>query len=380
MNVVCIQCLSVLDATDPNLKILQTFQAKERVHPLIPLGAQGKLKGEQFEVIGFQQRGTESDGETFSWREYVLFSATQGFRYLSEYDGHWNLIAAVKGLPVSGKENRPTPINYLSKNFRHYSTSVASTTFVMGEFPWQVRVGDSVVCMDYVAPPLMLSSETTDDERTWSLGEYTSGEELWQAFLLKDKPPTPIGVYANQPAPAEPPTSKHWTMFTAFFMILVAMILVTAMFSRNEKVFEDSYSLSPASFVTPVFELKGRASNVVIQVKTEFENASAYFSLALINEDTSQAWDVGREVSYYHGYEDGETWSEGDRATNITLPTVPSGRYYLRVEPESEDKAASQRYVITVMRDVPHYVWYVVAMLLLLAWPVLRSFRRGGMG
>lgn len=375
VNVVCIQCLSVLDATDPNLKILQKFQAKERIRPLIPLGAKGKLKGEQYEVIGFQQRTTESDGETFSWREYVLFSPTQGFRYLSEYDGHWNLTAVAKGLPTSGKADKTAAIQYLGKSFKHFQTSVASTSYVMGEFPWQVRVGDSVVCMDYICPPLMLSSETTDNERTWSLGEYTTGEELWQAFQLKDKPPAPIGIYANQPAPPEPPTNKHWTMFGAFFTIVLAMMVFTSMFSRNEQVFQNSYSLPSTSFVTPVFDLKGRTSNVVIQIKTEFDNTWAYLNLALINDQTSQAWDVGREISYYRGYEDGESWSEGSRATSITLPSIPSGRYYLRVEPDSDDKAKSARYELTIKRDVPHYVWYFLALFILFIWPVLRSFR-----
>jgi len=380
VNVVCIQCLSVLDATDPNLKILQTFKAKQRIQPLIPLGAKGKLKGEQYEAIGFQQRDTHSDGETYSWREYVLFSPTQGFRYLSEYDGHWNLIAPVKGIPVSGVEHRPTAINYLNKNFRPFSTSVATTGFVMGEFPWQVRVGDSAVCVDYISPPLMLSSETTDNERTWSLGEYTTGQELWQAFGLKTTPPTPVGVYANQPAPPSAVTNNHWTVFTALFMALVAMTIFTAMFSRNEQVFSQEYSVPSQSFVTPVFELKGRPSNVVIQIATEFENTWAYFSCALINEETGQAWDVGREISYYHGVDDGESWSEGDKGTKITLPTIPSGRYYLRVEPESDEKSAAGRYLITIKRDVPHYVWYMLAFIVLLCWPVLRSavFKGGG--
>jgi len=31
LSVVCPQCLSILDAKDPNLKILQTFQAKKRI-------------------------------------------------------------------------------------------------------------------------------------------------------------------------------------------------------------------------------------------------------------------------------------------------------------------------------------------------------------
>jgi hypothetical protein len=286
----------------------------------------------------------------------------------------------VKGLPVSGSENRPTPINYLGKNFRPFSASVATTSYVMGEFPWQVRVGDSAVTMDFIAPPLMLSSETTDNERTWSLGEYTDGALLWQAFGLRDKPPTPIGVYANQPAPQEPVTNKHWTMFAAFLMILIAMTVFTAMFSRDEEVFSQEYSLPSQSFVTPVFELKGRPSNVVIQLKTEFDNTWAYFSCALINEDTGQAWDVGKEVSYYHGVDGGESWSEGDKGAHITLPTIPSGKYYLRVEPESDDKASAGRYMITIKRDVPHYVWYVLAFIALFSWPIFRSTigKRGG--
>ena len=98
-------------------------------------------------------------------------------------------------------------------------------------------------------------------------------------------------------------------------------------------------------------------------------------SLALINEQTGQAWDVGREVSYYHGYDDGESWSEGDRETKVTLPTIPSGRYYLRVEPDSDETSTPASYDITIKRDVPRYVWYVLAFLALFTWPVLRSFR-----
>ena len=37
LTVVCPQCLSVLDAKDPNLQVLQKFEAKARIIPLIPL-------------------------------------------------------------------------------------------------------------------------------------------------------------------------------------------------------------------------------------------------------------------------------------------------------------------------------------------------------
>ena len=52
--------------------------------------------------------------------------------------------------------------------------------FVLGEFPWQIRVGDTTTGSDYVAPPLMLSAEVdADKEVTWSLGRYVGGDEIW---------------------------------------------------------------------------------------------------------------------------------------------------------------------------------------------------------
>ena len=45
LSAVCIQCLSIVDTQ--SLQVLQQFQAKERVAPLIPLGTRGKLHGDQ---------------------------------------------------------------------------------------------------------------------------------------------------------------------------------------------------------------------------------------------------------------------------------------------------------------------------------------------
>src|SRR5580693_9095177 len=84
-TVVCESCHSILDAKDPNLQILQKFEAIIGVdRPLIPLGSRGKLRGTDYEVIGFQRRGIVSEGERFDWHEYLLFNPYKGFRYLSE--------------------------------------------------------------------------------------------------------------------------------------------------------------------------------------------------------------------------------------------------------------------------------------------------------
>jgi hypothetical protein len=81
---------------------------------------------------------------------------------------------------------------------------------------------------------------------------------------------------------------------------------------------------------------------------------------------------VSRDLGYYSGVEDGESWSEGSRTTSIRLPTVPAGQYYLRIDPESP---AATRYAISVRRDVPMVVPYGIVFLLLLVPPILMTIR-----
>src|SRR5262249_52154617 len=99
LTAVCPNCLSVLDASNPELQVLQEFKGKERVKPKIPLGSRGALGGTTYEVIGFQERTVQSDGDYFSWDEYLLFNPYKGFRYVTEYCGHWNFVRVLSRLP-----------------------------------------------------------------------------------------------------------------------------------------------------------------------------------------------------------------------------------------------------------------------------------------
>ncbi len=92
-------------------------------------------------------------------------------------------------------------MRYGGKTYLAFDSMTASTVYVLGEFPWRVRVGDSVACQDFVAPPSMLSSESTGGEITWSRAEYMTGSQVWQAFKLPGSPPPAYGIFANQPSP-----------------------------------------------------------------------------------------------------------------------------------------------------------------------------------
>jgi hypothetical protein len=377
VTIVCEHCYCFLDAKDPRLRILQRFHdATEREVPLIPLGSRGKWRGADYVVIGFQVRAMVVDDISYNWREYLLFSPYKGFRYLTEYDGHWNDASVVTALP----EVEADSARYLGKKYKQFQTCSAKTIFALGEFPWQLSVDDSVEVTDYIAPPFVLSSETAGNETTWTLGEYVYGADIWKAFNLAGLAPTPVGVYENQPSGLRASAGQIWFVFAGLFTAIFAIFTVNQFLSKQEQVFQESYLFSPSSatepsFVTPEFELKGRTSSVEVKTDTDASNQWLYLSYALIDENTGQAYDFGREVSYYSGVDSDGRWEEGSPHDRVVLPSIPPGRYYLRIEPESDARSGSMRYSVTVTRDVPVLGIYLVALAAILLPALLISWR-----
>lgn len=384
-SVVCESCSSVLDARDANLKVLAFFREKITFQPLIPLGTRGKLRGKSWQVIGCQERGTEYDGQHFLWREYVLWNPFEGFRYLSEYNGHWNFITTQQSIPEYFLPGVKRKVGLGGRTYTHFQNSVATTWHVLGEFPWMVKVREQVAFDDYIAPPYICSAETTENEVTWSVGEYIAAAEVYAAFQDKKPAPAPIGVFANQPNPAEGKwRGLLWTWGVASVACLLMMIGF-AVTSRSQVVFDQTFTLrsgTPAaekSFVTQSFEVPGRG-NLQVDVKADLNNAWSFIGMALINEETGTAYDFGEQVSYYSGTDSDGSWVEGDRKDSTILPNIPAGRYYLRVEPEFEAETRNatllradtvlMSYSIKLTRDVPYYFRYLLAAFLL-GLPVL---------
>lgn len=377
-TVVCASCHCILDAKDPNLAILQQFEAATSVaKPLIPLGTRGKLRGTDYEVIGFQLRHSKIEGISYYWHEYILFNPYKGIRYLSEYNGHWNDISICKQLPI----NDGGSCNYLGEVYKHFQTSDANTDFVLGEFPWQVRVGEHAVVTDFVHPPRMLSSEKTDKEVTWSIGEYMYGHEIWECFKLPGSPPEPVGVFENQPSTVATNVTGIWVAFAAFAVFLLALMAGFDMHAKKAPVFNHTYEYNRAdaksepSFVSDEFELTGGTATVEVKTYAPVDNHWLYVNYALINQDSGQAWDFGREVSYYHGYDSDGSWNEGKQTDDVVIPSVPAGHYYLRIEPEVDPSLPTILYTVDVIRDVPVLGIYGIAFVALLLPALVITFR-----
>ena len=367
VSVACESCGTLLDAGSGRLRILQQFDSQVRVKPLIPLGSRGTLHGHPWQVIGFQQRTIRVEGVAYSWREYLLRNPDQGYRYLTEYDGHWSDVAPLKGVPKAGAGT----VEYGGQTFKHFQTANSATTFVLGEFPWEVRAGDEVRGTDYVSPPRMLSLEESEGEKTWSVGEYVQGDVLWKAFGVPGKPPAPRGVFANQPNPRNAGVRWMRVVFLVSALLLIGGCFARMAGNTATPVTQQSFAYAPnmpdsGAVATEEFTLGGRTSNVEVEIDAALDNNWGFFDIALIDAEHGTAKEVGREVSYYHGVDQGESWSEGSTNEKVVIPEVPPGRYFLRIGAQGD---APYSYTVRVRRDVPDVLAFMIVLgLLAIPW------------
>jgi len=282
---------------------------------------------------------------------------------------------------VDPRFSMPLEANYLGEVYKHFQTADANTDFVLGEFPWEVRVGEQARLTDYVHPPRVLSREKMSKEVTWSIGEYVYGKDVWSAFRLPGEPPQATGVYENEPSPFSANITAVWLAFAALTIGLLAMMIGFDLPSPSEPVFRSTYQLNRVaangepSFVTDTFQLEGGTSNVEVTTSASVQNDWIYLNYALINQDSGQAWDFGREVSFYSGYDSDGSWSEGSRRDTVVVPSVPAGRYYLRIEPEADLRHSNIAYSVEVRRNVPVMTFYGIGFLALLLPAVLITWR-----
>jgi hypothetical protein len=160
-TVACPSCKAIVGLEGERRTVVLKQDELAQRQPFLPLGTTGAIRGGKYEIIGFMSR---SDGEGSEWEEYILFSKGFGFLWLTHSDDDWYLGEVLNGLP----DDRGEQVYHAGKLYRQESEYTATTTFVLGEFNWRVKIGDEVRVTEWSTGGSLLSRESYKDEVTWT--------------------------------------------------------------------------------------------------------------------------------------------------------------------------------------------------------------------
>lgn len=382
----CQSCGAVMDVTDENYRVISEARQKIKFEPAIPLGRRGVLHGVKWEVIGFMVR-TDGTG-AYSWREYLLFNPYKGFRWLTEYKGHWNYVITTRKNPSSFGDSA----TYLAKTYKLYNRGEAVAFYVIGEFYWRVKVGETVKVDDFINPPEILTREVSPEEEIWSIGEYIEADTIYSAFKPDAPLPPKMGVAPNQPNLMTQTVRDVWKYAVMFIGAIFAIQLVTLIFIKNEFVYHNGFTMMTSKAVdklaTPAFEVKGGATNLEFTLEAPVDNSWIDLDIELVNERTGEVREFAHGVEYYYGRDSDGYWSEGGQKKSELLSSVPAGTYHMNIEatvPLSQPKSfgySSQQPVryfeLTLRSGVATWSAFVLSLAAVLAYPLTVLLKKTG--
>ncbi len=379
----CVACGAVVDTADRNYQVLSKALGNrdEKYVPRLALGSQGKLDGRPVEVIGFLVKQCRSDGILYDWREYLLAGENGTYRWLTEYNGHWNVADVLSSPPTGSGAMELADVRWNGQNFRHFTTTPSAEVIqVAGEFTWRVRRGECNRVVDYVAPPRMLSRESTDNDLNWSQGTYVEPAVIADAFALKNALPEPLGVFANQPNPWEETHRRACRLFWRLALLAVVVQALFMLFAGGGKLLlrQDFDFAAPAvdELQSHEFTVDERVRRLKVRNTTSLDNNWIGLNLTLVDKNRGNAWPASRELAYYYGYDGGESWSEGNRQDEVVFADIPPGTYYLTVDPDlAPEKPVPVHDRMEVMSVGAGWSNFVLLLFFLAIFPIFTRLR-----
>ena len=324
VSVACQYCGSILDVTNPQVKILTRYH-EAAAELEIPLGTRGTIEGVEWEAIGYLRR---SEGGQYGWEEYLLFNPYHGYRWLVNVRDGWSFGEMLTQTPDSGIGGLALAGQMFQSFFRD---GQAQVDYVVGEFYWRVKAGETVETDDYVRPGWMLSREANRQEVSWTLLRLLDPKEM-QAFGVKPGKPWP-------PLPHQPSPYGPWlkTGFKLFAAAAAALVLFFFVFGGSNQVASASFPIAAderdqTATLGPI-TLNRPWQTVTIRADVPaLDNGWVDLDYALVDRATQKSYEASGAAERYSGSDSDGPWNEGSSRKTMTIVSVPRGTYDLVID------------------------------------------------
>lgn len=185
-SLVCPSCQAQLDAAGPQAQILAQGEKVERVRTTILLGAEAKINGADYQVIGAMVR---ADNEQTEWTEYLLYNTRASFFWLVETAEGWSRANVMSSWPdwrSPGADHAELDKVSYNKLYDYPAT----VKFAAGAFNWRVAAGDFVQVFEFENGQTRLAAELTGEELTWSRSTPVAFDQVkaWFGEALRAGP------------------------------------------------------------------------------------------------------------------------------------------------------------------------------------------------
>jgi hypothetical protein len=89
----------------------------------------------------------------------------------------------------------------------------------------------------------------------------------------------------------------------------------------------------------------------MIEARAGVDNSWVFAAGQMLNEESGDLQPFSLEVSYYHGVDGGESWSEGGQATDTRVSSMPGGPTRIQLEIERDPAATRPIELNLVVRE-----------------------------
>ncbi len=366
-SVTCKYCGSVIDLKN-HYKTLYKF--KKLLPPPSPfeLGMNGEIEGIEYTIIGMvlYSTGKSLGRGNDHWIDYQLYSPLYGYAWLTYERGNTIFSRRVRGKPSRQIEKLSTGSDFVfnGKKYRFYEQYNSYVLYVQGELSYIARQYDKIVSYDAIDPPYGFSLEKSATESEFYESRYYPAKKIFKAFGIKQKPKEefhPLKPYSNALLRALSKASLP------FFLLALLIAIYISIFLDGNAV-KKTGIVGKHSEIT--FDLGTTSHLVELSIDSDVNNDWIYYDIDILDEKGNSVYSFGKEISYYHGYEGGESWSEGSRSATFYFKLPSTGRYKLVLDaPEYHKEVFSQ---IEIRENVirPYY-FVLLAVLWLMASVIL---------
>lgn len=339
--VACPKCFSYQEVTENGLKFLSSFKNSNRPKEVcFELGQNIRVNNNSYTITGITQR---NDGTNLriNWREYVLNDELNQERFLNEYNGNWQLVWAL---------NEKSPLTGDYNLFQKYYQDV---NWAEGGFSFDVVDTNRIYSKEYIYPPKILIEEVyrtsngKESNPEWYEGEYVEADEIFQEYQKLGNAtafPSKNGIGATEPYKSQFYYKDVLKMSLIAFAVILTIQLYFMATSPTTTVFRETFSVadlkidsvstnltSAKPIVSKSFSID-KTGKIEIELASSVDNSWLESNITMVNESTLEELPIVIGNEYYHGYEGGESWTEGSTVASKDFSEVPAGKYHLLVE------------------------------------------------